>query len=143
MARADRPPRQMQHGKNHIPCAEWDTLERRRQVQRDHGQDSVEETDNEEEEKDNAADNPPDPEVPLKLQERKNTIAMFVHTLLFSWGAATALYVNKAVQSLDTLRKINNDMIKEMCCAIRNPSDNIQGYGISKLSVSHLKLLAF
>jgi hypothetical protein len=34
-------------------------------------------------------------------------------------------------------------MTKEMCHAIRKPGDGTQGYGISKLSVSRLKLLSF
>ena len=36
---------------------------------------------------------------------------MFQRTLLFSQGAATALYDNQAVQSLETLRKIDKEMI--------------------------------
>jgi hypothetical protein len=68
---------------------------------------------------------------------------MFVRTLLFSQGAATALYDDQAVQSLETLREINDDMIKEMCRAIRKPGDGIQGYSISELSVSRHKLLSF
>jgi hypothetical protein len=68
---------------------------------------------------------------------------MFVRTLLFSRGAATALYDDQAVQSLETLREIDDDMIKEMCRAIRKPGNDAQGYGISELSVSRLKLLAF
>jgi hypothetical protein len=68
---------------------------------------------------------------------------MFVRTLLFSRGAATALYDDQAVQSLDTLREIDDDMIREMARAIRKPGDGIQGYSISELSVSRLKLLAF
>jgi hypothetical protein len=125
----------------HLPRAQWDALKRRRQARRDCGQDSDEETNNSKEEED--ANDPPAPEVPLKLQERDNAIAMFVRTLLFSRGAATALYDDQAVQSLETLRKINDDMIKEMCCAIRKPGDNIQGYGISELSMSRLKLFLF
>jgi hypothetical protein len=63
--------------------------------------------------------------------------------LLFSGGAATALYNDQAVQSIETLRKIDDNMIREMCRAIRKPGNNIQGYGISELSVSQLKLLLF
>ncbi len=44
---------------------------------------------------------------------------MFRRTLLFSQGAATALYDDQAVQDLDTLREIDDDMTKEMCRVIR------------------------
>ena len=128
-------------GEQHLPRAQWDALKCRRQARRDRGQDSDEETNNSKEEKD--ANDPPAPKVPLKLQERDNAIAMFVRTLLFSRGAATALYDDQAVQSLETLREIDDDMIKEMCRAIRKPGDGIQGYSISELSVSRLKLLSF
>ena len=70
-------------------------------------------------------------------------IAMFKRTLLFSQGAATALYNDQAVQDLDTLREIDDDMTKEMCRVIRKPGEDVQGYGISELSLSRLKLLAF
>jgi hypothetical protein len=68
---------------------------------------------------------------------------MFRRTLLFSQGAATALYTDQAVQSLDTLRDIDDNMIKEMCRAIRKPGEGAVGYSISELSVSRLKLLSF
>ena len=124
-------------------------LQRKRQARWDRGQATDEETENSdddgnEEEKDNDAEEPaPQEEVPLDHQAREDAIAMFVRTLLFSRGAATALYDDQAVQSLDTLREIDNDMIREMARAIRKPGDGIQGYSISELSVSRLKLLAF
>ena len=127
-------------------------LQRKRQARWDRGQATDEETvdsneDENEEEKDDDAEEPEEPapqeEVPLDHQAREDAIAMFVRTLLFSRGAATALYDDQAVQSLDTLREINDDMIREMARAIRKPGDGIQGYSISELSVSRLKLLAF
>jgi hypothetical protein len=69
----------------------------------------------------------PSPEEPIELQERNNAIAMFRRTLLFSQGAATALWTDQAVQSLDTLREINDDMIKEMCHSIRKPGEGALG----------------
>jgi hypothetical protein len=83
MARAECP-RPMRYGENHI--------QHRRQARRDRGQDSDEETNNSKEE-----DDPPAPEVPLELQEGDNAIAMFVRMLLFSRGAATALYDDQKV----------------------------------------------
>ena len=98
-------------------------------------------------EEEGGADNPPGPEpgpkLPVEEQERLKVIATFKRTLLFSQGAATALYDDQVIQSLDTLREINDDMTKEMCRVIRKPGDDVQGYGISELSVNHLKLIAF
>jgi hypothetical protein len=145
----------MRFGENHIPREEWDAFQRRRQERWDRGQATDEDTvgsyDDEEEEgkgegeDDNVDANgkPPAPEVPLELQDHDNAVAMFRCTLLFSQGAATALYVEQAVQSLDTLREIDDEMIKEMCRAIRKPGKGMQGYSISELSVSRLKLLSF
>ena len=64
---------------------------------------------------------------------------MIRRTLLFSQGAATVLYMDQAVQSLDVLRDINDNMIKEMCHAIRKPGEGAVGYSISELSVGRLK----
>jgi hypothetical protein len=133
--------------------AQWDALQRRRQARWDRNQatdEDTEDSDDDEEEEGEGGDDDvdangerPPPEVPLELQARDSAVAMFKRTLLFSQGAATALYVDQAVQSLDTLREIDDDMIKEMCCAIRKPGEGMQGYSISKLSVSRLKLLSF
>ena len=98
--------------------------QRKRQARWDRGQATDEETvdsneDENKEEKDDDAEEPEEPapqeeDVPLEHQAREDAIAMFVHTLLFSRGAATALYDDQAVQSLDTLREIDDDMIREM-----------------------------
>jgi hypothetical protein len=61
---------------------------------------------------------------------------MFRRTLLFSQGAATALYMDQAVQSLAVLCDIDDNMIKEMCRAIRKPGEGAVGYSISELSVA-------
>ena len=146
----------MRFGENHIPREEWDALQRRRQERWDCGQatdeDTVDSDDNDEKEEgegeggdDNVDANGerPEPKVPLELQARDNAVAMFKRILLFSQGAATALYMDQAVQNLDTLCEIDNEMIKEMCHAIRKPGKGMQGYSISELSVSRLKLLSF
>ncbi len=92
-------------------------LQRKRQVRWDHGQatdkDTIDSNENEEEKNDDAEEPFPQ-EVPLKHQASEDAIAMFVRTLLFSRGAATALNDDQAVQSLDTLCKIDDDMIREM-----------------------------
>jgi hypothetical protein len=52
---------------------------------------------------------------------------MFQRTLLFARGAAIAFYNDQAVQSLETLRKIDDEMIKEMCHVIRKSGEGAQG----------------
>ncbi len=68
---------------------------------------------------------------------------MFKHVLLFSQGAAEALYDNQMVMTLDVLRDLTDNIIKELCRAIRKPGGDGPRYQISKLSVTHLKLFAF
>ena len=134
-----------------MPRAEYNALQRRRQARWDRGQatdeDTIDSVDDEEEEGgaeggDEDVENPP-PEEPIELIAQESVVAMFRRTLLFSQGAATALYMDQAVHSLDTLRDIDDSMIKEMCRAIRKPGEGAVGYSISKLSVSRLKLLSF
>jgi hypothetical protein len=47
------------------------------------------------------------------------------------------------ITSLDTLRDLTDNIIKELCHAIRKPGGDVAGHQISKLSVTHLKLFAF
>jgi hypothetical protein len=68
---------------------------------------------------------------------------MFKRVLLFSQGAAEALYDNQMVKTLDVLRDLTNDIIKELCHAIRKPGGDGPGHQISELSVTRLKLFAF
>jgi hypothetical protein len=133
-----------------MPRAEYNALQRQRQAQWDRGQatdeDTVDSGDAEEEEgKADGGDEDvdPPPEESIVLQAQESAVAMFRRTLLFSQGAATALYMDQAVQSLDVLRNIDDNMIKEMCRAIRKPGEGALGYSISELSVSRLKLLSF
>jgi hypothetical protein len=68
---------------------------------------------------------------------------MFKRVLLFSQGAAEALYDDQMVTTLDVLQDLTNNIIKELCRAIRKPGGDGPGHQISKLSVTHLKLFAF
>jgi hypothetical protein len=104
----------MRFEENHIPREQWDAFQRRRQERWDRGQATDEDTvtsddDEEEEGEEEGEDNKveadgkrPAPKVPLELQARDSAIAMFRRTLLFSQGAAAALYSDQAVQNLDT-----------------------------------------
>jgi hypothetical protein len=65
-----------------------------------------------------------DPQVDLALVEtkvRKDTINMFKRVLLFSQGAAVALYNNQMITTLDVLQDLTDNIIKEICHAIKKP----------------------
>ncbi len=47
------------------------------------------------------------------------------------------------ITTLDVLRDLTNDYIKELCRAIRKPGGDGPGHQISKLSMTCLKLFAF
>jgi hypothetical protein len=68
---------------------------------------------------------------------------MFKRVLLFSQGVAEALYHNPMITTLDILQDLTNNIIKELCHAIRKPGGDVTGHQITKLSVTCLKLFAF
>ena len=49
---------------------------------------------------------------------RRDMIAMYVRVLGFKEGDATALYDDQQIIDLDSLRKLDDPMIKELCHAI-------------------------
>ncbi len=57
----------------------------------------------------------------LEARIRQTTVDMFKRVLFFSQGAAEALYDNQMVTILDVLQDLTNDIIKELCHAIRKP----------------------
>ncbi len=128
-----------------MPCAQFEALERCRQAQNERGVDSDELTvkvDNDNNTED--AGNPQGEPALLKTRIRKTTVDMFKRVLLFSQGAAEALYNNKMITSLDTLQDLTHNIIKELFCAIRKPGGDVTGHQISELlSVTCLKLFAF
>jgi hypothetical protein len=68
---------------------------------------------------------------------------MFKQVLLFSQGAAEALYDDQMITTLDVLRDLTNDITKELCRAIKKLGGDGPGHQISELSVTCLKLFAF
>jgi hypothetical protein len=127
-----------------MPCTQFEALEARRQVWHEQGVDSDKSTDDDD--NDNNTEDAGDPQGEPALLEtriRKNTVDMFKRVLLFSQGAAEALYANQVITTLDILQDLTNDIIKELCCAIRKPGGDVTGHQISKLSMTPLKLFAF
>ncbi len=79
----------------------------------------------------------------LKIRICNDTISMFKRVLLFSHGVAVAHYDDQMLPTLDVLQYLADDIIKELCHAIKKPGGDVPGYQISKLSVTCLKLFAF
>jgi hypothetical protein len=127
-----------------MPRAQFEALKKRRQAWRDRGIDSGEETIRDvTKDKDEDEDDSHEEPAPLEARICTTTVDMFKRVLLFSQGAAEALYDNQMVTTLDLLRDLTNNIIKELCHAIRKPGGDGPGHQISKLSVTRLKLFAF
>jgi hypothetical protein len=125
-----------------MPRAQFEALERHQKARHDRGVDSDEET-VQDKDKDDDEDDPQEEAAPLKARVRKTTIDMFKQVLLFSPGAAEALYYDQMIMTLDVLQDLTDDFIKELCHAIRKPGGDGPGHQISKLPVTCLKLFAF
>ncbi len=115
-----------------MPCAQFEALERCWQAQRDRGVDSDKET-IQDKDKDDNEDDPQEEAASLKARIRKTTIDMFKRVLLFSQGAVEALYDDQMIMTLDVLRNLTDNIIKELCRAIRKPGGDGPGHQISEL----------
>jgi hypothetical protein len=153
MARPDEPPRAGRENPNRphpqtrremlMPCAQFEALVARQQAWRDWGKDSDESTIQDEDKDEDSNDDPREDVVPLEARIRTTTTDMFKQVLLFSQGAAEALYDDQMITTLDVLQDLTDDIIKELCRAIRKPGGDGPGHQISKISVTRLKLFAF
>jgi hypothetical protein len=124
-----------------IPCAQFEALDAHCQAQRERGIDSNKLTINDND--NNDAEDAGDPQGESALLEtriRETTVEMFKRVLLFSQGAAEALYDDQMITTLDILQNLTNDIIKVLCHAIRKPGGDVTGQQFSKLSVTCLKL---
>jgi hypothetical protein len=127
-----------------MPCAQFEAQERVRQARRKRGVDSDKATvqDKDEDDGDNG-DDPQEEAAPLEARIRDTTVDMFKQVHLFSQGAAEALYDDQMIMTLDVLLDLTDDIIEELCRAIRKPGGDGPGHQISKLSMTCLKLFAF
>jgi hypothetical protein len=73
------------------------------------------------EDKDKDEDDPQEEVAPLEARIRTTTVDMFKRVLLFSQGAVEALYNDQMISTLVVLQDLTDDIIKELCCAIRKP----------------------
>ncbi len=127
-----------------MPCAQFEARERVRQARRKRGVDSDKATAQDKDEDDgDDGDDPQEEAAPLKARIRKTTIGIFKRVLLFSQGAVEALYDDQMITTLDVLSDLTDNIIKELCRAIRKPGGDRPGHQISELSVTRLKLFAF
>ncbi len=123
-----------------MPCAQYEACKLRQQAWHDRGKDFDEST-IQDEDKDKDGNNASRVEVaPLEARIRTTTTDMFRQVLLFSQGAAEALYNDQMVTTLDVLQDLTDNIIKELCHAIRKPGGDGPGHQISELSVTRLKL---
>ncbi len=105
-----------------MPRAQFEAQERVRQARRKRGIDSDKSTIQDKDEDDGVdGDNLQEEAAPLEARIRETTVDMFKQVLLFSQGAAEALYDDQMITTLDVLRDLTNDIIKELCRAIRKP----------------------
>jgi hypothetical protein len=132
-----------------IPREVWEADEARRRARRDRGVDSDESTVGNESEVSGRVNDPEAPEnketLGATIEEilRQKTTAMFRRVLMFTDGAATSLYDDQMIITFDVLRELDDDTIKETCCAIKKPGGAALGHQISELSVTRFKLFAF
>ncbi len=85
-----------------MPRAQFEALERCQKAWRDRGVDSDKET-NQDKDEDDDEDDPQEEDAPLKARICKTTVDMFKRVLLFSQGAAEALYDDQMNTTLDVL----------------------------------------
>jgi hypothetical protein len=129
-----------------MPHAQFEALEARHQARRERGVDSDESTvkdDDDNDDTEEAEDPQGDPALLVKTRICKDTVNMFKRVLLFSQRVTEALYDDQMITTLDVLQDLTNDIIKELCRAIRKPGGDIPGHQISELSMTRLKLFAF
>jgi hypothetical protein len=127
-----------------MPCAQFEALEARCQAWHERGVDSNKLAINDDNNNDNAEDAGDPQGEPALVKSRicKDIVNVLKRVLLFSQGAAEALYDYQMITTLDVLRDLTDDIIKELCRAIRKPGGDVPGHQISKLSVTCLKLFA-
>jgi hypothetical protein len=127
-----------------MPCTQFEAMEAHCQARREWGVDSDKSTINDDNNNDINAEDAGDPqEEPALLERRITTVDMFKRVLLFSQGVAEALYDDQMITTLHILQDLTNNIIKELCCAIRKPGGDVTGHQLSELSVTCLNLFAF
>ncbi len=116
-----------------MPCTQFEALEAHYLARCERGIDSnkltIHDDDN------NDAEDAGDPQGKPALLEtriRETTVEMFKRVLLFSQGAAEALYDDQMITTLYMLQDLTNNIIKVLCHAIRKPGGDVTGQQFSR-----------
>jgi hypothetical protein len=112
-----------------MPRAQFEALEARCQARREQGVNSDKSTVHEsKDEDDEDAGDPQGEPALLETRIQVNTVNMFKRVLLFSQGAAEALYNDQMITTLNVLQDLIDNIIKELCRAIRKPGGDGTGH---------------
>ncbi len=95
-----------------MPCAQFEALKARQQAWHDQGVNSDESTNQDEDEDKDSNDDPREDDVPLEARIHQTTVDMVKRVLLFSQGAAEALYDDQMVMTLDVLQDLTDDITR-------------------------------
>jgi len=121
-----------------MPRADNEALEAWRQARRDRRDDSDDSTvpSNDDDDDDNAIQigqgDPADPGLDEEVEAgaikdtidaiiRRSTTSMFQRVLIFNQGAAESLYDDQMITTIEILRELDDDTIKDTCRAIKKP----------------------
>ncbi len=126
-----------------MPHAQYKALKAGHNAWHERGVDSDKLTDDNDGKDAEEAEDPQVDLTPVKARIHDDTINMFKRVLLFSQGVAVALYDDQMINTLDVLRDLTDEIIKELCHAIKKPGGDVPRHQISELSVTCLKLFAF
>ncbi len=94
-----------------MPCAQFESLKARRQARRDRGEDSDKSTVRDEDEDKDGDDDLREDAVPLEARIRQTTVDMFKRVLLFSQGAAEALYDDQKIKTLTNQKTLEDSLL--------------------------------
>jgi hypothetical protein len=94
-----------------MPCAQFEALEARRQAWRDQGKDSDESTVRDEDEDEDGNNDSQEDAVPLEARIRQTTVDMFKQVILFSQGAAEALYNDQKIKTLTNQKTLEDSLL--------------------------------
>ena len=94
-----------------MPCAQFEALEAPQQAQRDWGEDSDKSTVRDEDEDKDGNDDLREDAVPLEARICQTTVDIFKPVLLFSQGAAEALYDDQKIKTLTNQKTLEDSLL--------------------------------
>ncbi len=127
-----------------MPHTQYEALEARCSAWRERGvnSDKLTAKDDDDDEAEEAEDPQGDPAL-IETRIHEDIVNMFKRVLFFSQGATVTLYDDQIITTQGFLWDLTDNIIKEICCAIKKPGGDVPRHQISKLSMNCLKLFAF